>query len=136
MTMLCQRYRANHSASDPLGNLEGDMILPSRVESEKVGRDSPLGAAGRRAFRPTVPGCPRGDRAARRALEPRGLPGPVDARRQPGEMAPGAHDLVLRDIRAGRRLRRAIEPFHPAFGYLFNSYYNAVGDRWPVAGAG
>jgi ergothioneine biosynthesis protein EgtB len=23
------------------------------------------------------------------------------------------------------------EPFHPAFGYLFNSYYNAVGDRLP-----
>ncbi len=23
------------------------------------------------------------------------------------------------------------EPFHPSFGYLFNSYYNAVGDRLP-----
>jgi ergothioneine biosynthesis protein EgtB len=22
-------------------------------------------------------------------------------------------------------------PFHPRFGYLFNSYYNALGDRWP-----
>ena len=22
-------------------------------------------------------------------------------------------------------------PFHPQFGYLFNSYYEAVGDRWP-----
>jgi len=22
-------------------------------------------------------------------------------------------------------------PFHPQFGYLFNSYYDAVGDRWP-----
>ena len=23
------------------------------------------------------------------------------------------------------------QPFHPQFGYLFNSYYEAVGDRWP-----
>ena len=22
-------------------------------------------------------------------------------------------------------------PFHPQYGYLFNSYYDAVGDRWP-----
>src|SRR5262249_44863091 len=22
-------------------------------------------------------------------------------------------------------------PFHPRFGFLFNSYYNAVGPRWP-----
>src|SRR4051794_32685387 len=22
-------------------------------------------------------------------------------------------------------------PFHPQFGFLFNSYYNAVGARWP-----
>jgi ergothioneine biosynthesis protein EgtB len=25
----------------------------------------------------------------------------------------------------------AYRPFHPQFGYLFNSYYNAVGSRWP-----
>src|SRR3954463_555709 len=24
-----------------------------------------------------------------------------------------------------------VRPFHPQFGYLFNSYYDAVGDRWP-----
>jgi ergothioneine biosynthesis protein EgtB len=24
-------------------------------------------------------------------------------------------------------------PFHPRFAYLFNSYYNALGDRWPRA---
>ena len=23
------------------------------------------------------------------------------------------------------------KPFHPQFGFLFNSYYNAVGPRWP-----
>ncbi len=27
-------------------------------------------------------------------------------------------------------------PFHPRFGYLFNSYYDAVGDRWPRPPAG
>ncbi len=26
---------------------------------------------------------------------------------------------------------RDFRPFHPQFGYLFNSYYDAVGDRWP-----
>jgi len=25
----------------------------------------------------------------------------------------------------------SFQPFHPQFCYLFNSYYNAVGDRWP-----
>src|SRR4051812_16409524 len=24
-----------------------------------------------------------------------------------------------------------VRPFHPLYGYLFNSYYDAVGDRWP-----
>src|SRR5258707_8798655 len=28
------------------------------------------------------------------------------------------------------------QPFHPQFGYLFNSYYNAVGSRWPRAERG
>src|SRR5262249_20773782 len=26
--------------------------------------------------------------------------------------------------------RPGYRPFHPLFGYLFNSYYNALGDRW------
>ncbi len=28
------------------------------------------------------------------------------------------------------------QPFHPQFSFLFNSYYNAVGDRWPRAERG
>lgn len=28
------------------------------------------------------------------------------------------------------------QPFHPQFGFLFNSYYNAVGPRWPRAERG
>ena len=28
------------------------------------------------------------------------------------------------------------QPYHPQFCYLFNSYYNAVGDRWPRASRG
>src|SRR5689334_21323892 len=27
--------------------------------------------------------------------------------------------------------RPGYRPHHPAFNYLFNSYYEAVGDRWP-----
>src|ERR1700720_4709481 len=28
---------------------------------------------------------------------------------------------------------RGYQPFHPLFGFLFNSYYHALGDRWPRA---
>ena len=28
------------------------------------------------------------------------------------------------------------QPFHPKFRYLFNSYYEAVGERWPKARRG
>jgi ergothioneine biosynthesis protein EgtB len=32
--------------------------------------------------------------------------------------------------------RPGYRPFDPRFGYLFNSYYNALGDRWPRARRG
>src|SRR5262249_45629338 len=42
----------------------------------------------------------RGDRGARGDAVRRGLRNPVDARCEPGEVAPGPHELVLRDLRA------------------------------------
>ena len=45
-------------------------------------------------------------------------------------MAPGPHHLVLRDVPARPDLT-GYRPFHPDFGYLFNSYYEAVGARYP-----
>ena len=55
----------------------------------------------------------------------RGPDRPVHARREPHEMAPGPHDLVLRDLPARSRIQ-GLPPFHPDFGYLFNSYYEGV----------
>ncbi len=46
-------------------------------------------------------------------------------------MAPGAHYLVLRDLRAAAACAAATAPFDPAYEYLFNSYYEAVGPRHP-----
>ena len=45
-------------------------------------------------------GRPHLHRAARRTAVGRGPDGPVDARRQPDQVAPRAHHLVLRDLRA------------------------------------
>src|ERR1700676_3280545 len=45
------------------------------------------------------------DRAPRRAAQPRGPADPVDAGREPGEMAPRPHHLVLRAVFARRALR-------------------------------
>ena len=67
---------------------------------------------------------------ARRAALGGGLRDPVDARREPGQVAPRAHHVVLRDLHP-RRHDRGAQPFHPAFRVLFNSYYNAVGDKHP-----
>ena len=61
----------------------------------------------------------------------RGLRRAVDAGREPGQVASRAHDLVLRDVRARAEPCRATSPFDAAFKVLFNSYYNAVGDRHP-----
>ncbi len=53
----------------------------------------------------SLPRRPRRDRAPCRALEPGRPADPVDAGRQPGEMAPRPHHLVLRAIPARRALR-------------------------------
>src|SRR5581483_11220328 len=52
-------------------------------------------------------------RAVVRPVVAGGLPTPVDAGRQPGEVAPGAHDLVLRDVRP-RASRRELSAGPPA----------------------
>ena len=54
----------------------------------------------------------------------------VDAGRQPDEVAPGARDVVLRDVRA-RFAGSWVQPFHPSYAYLFNSYYEQIGTRHP-----
>ena len=43
-------------------------------------------------------------------------------------MAPGAHDLVFRDVRAARS-RPGYTPFDERCAFLFNSYYEAEGPR-------
>ena len=56
--------------------------------------------------------CPRLHRGARRAAVPRRPGRAVDARRQPHQVAPGAHHLVLRDVPAACQADRlpAVRP--------------------------
>ena len=75
--------------------------------------------------RPALPRRPRPDAGAGRAALDRGSARPADARREPDQVAPRAHHVVLRDLRARHARRRSIR----AFGFLFNSYYEAVGPR-------
>ena len=62
--------------------------------------DNAWRAGARRPPQQAVHGRPHLHRAARRAAVGRGPDGPVDARRQPDQVAPGAHHVVLRDLRA------------------------------------
>ena len=79
----------------------------------------------RHAAQSTV--CPSGHR---------GLCRSVDARRQPGEVAPGAHRPGSSRRSSSPPMHRAIGRFTPQFDFLFNSYYNAVGTALAAAAAG
>jgi len=48
----------------------------------------------------------------------------------PVKWHPGAFELVLRDVILSAQLAN-FRAFHPEFAFLFNSYYEAVGPRWP-----
>ena len=94
--------------------------------SSRPGKLSAIALAQRyatvRASRPLALAAPLSRRGLRRA---------VDAGRKPRQVASRAHDLVLRDLRARAVRARTTAPFDPAFTVLFNSYYNAVGDKHP-----
>ena len=70
-----------------------------------------------------------------RLAEPLSRRGPdraVDAGRQPDEVAPGAHHLVLRDVRA-RRARGRLPAVRPgAIGCCSTRYYDGVGPAVPA----
>jgi len=55
---------------------------------------------------------------------------PVHAGRKPGQVASGTHNLVFRNLVLGPR-QPGYLPFKPLYRVLFNSYYNAIGDRHP-----
>jgi len=84
-------------------------------------------AEGPSSCEPRFERVPRGDGRARGAALPRGHAAPVDARREPDEVAPRAHDVVLRQIRPSSP--RAPPRFDQRYDYVWNSYYDAVGER-------
>ena len=51
------------------------------------------------------------------------------ARRQSHEVAPRAHELVLRDVRARAALDATTSRSNPKYAFLFNSYYVQAGER-------
>jgi hypothetical protein len=66
--------------------------------------------------------------AAGRAALRRRCDDPVDGRCVARQMASRAHDLVLRDLRAARSCR-GLPLFDERWPFLFNSYYEAEGQR-------
>ena len=78
-------------------------LPPMRPTADPARRRRGADARARHALRSR----PRRDAGARRAAVGRGLRAAVDARREPGQVASRAHDLVLRDLRARAARARA-----------------------------
>ena len=93
------------------------------------------GGSGRAVAGRALLGRPRHHACARRAAVGRGLRDAVDARREPGQVASGAHDLVLRDLRARAVTRAAIGPSTLAFACCSTptTTRSATGTRDPSA---
>ena len=94
-------------------------------------RDAAIYCGGHGRAGAPLPGGPPSDGPPRRAALGGGLPGAVDAGREPDQSgtSPTRPGFSRRSCSDGA-------PLEPSFDYLFNSYYEAVGPRHPRAARG
>ena len=107
----------NPSARATFSPRTGDYRDETSIRCGHAGRPLPVIILRFRQPRPGSGGSlscrPQRDRAPRRAPDAGGSADPVDAGRQPGEMAPRPYHLVLRAIPARRACARATSPSTP-----------------------
>ena len=122
---------ASHRALRCLVVRRRRFLTPWRMhERSRNGTDAAPGGRSSHAARALSMTCAT-RRPAHATARHRRLRDPELAGLQSGEMASRAHHLVLRELPADRRSCPAIAPFHPQYGYLFNSYYETVGTFFP-----